>query len=93
MLVSHPKKNAEESSYGSSYTMAFCHVGLYITGIECIICPMAAIGRFLLHAVTGVEVPVLANERLFTKVNFQRDEGLKTARSGTQYLRFVLSDR
>jgi hypothetical protein len=27
-------------------------------------------------------VPVLANERLFTKVNFQHCEGLKTARSG-----------
>ena len=36
-------------------------------------------GRLLLYVLTGVEVPVLANERLFTKVYFQRDEGLKAA--------------
>ena len=32
---------------------------------------MSGPGRTWLHAVSGVEVPVLANERLFTRVNFQ----------------------
>ena len=32
---------------------------------------------------------VLANERLFTKANFQRDEGLKTANSGTIVIYYI----
>jgi len=54
-----------------------CHLRLSI---------WSAIGRLLLYVITGVEVPVLANERLFTRVNFQRDEGLKTAISGPKRL-------
>lgn len=41
---------------------------------------MNAIGRTRLHAVTVVDIPLLANERLFTTVNFQQCEGLKTAK-------------
>jgi len=48
---------------------------------------MSAFGRLLLYVMTGVEVLVLANERLFTRVNFQRDEGLKTASGHSGLLR------
>jgi len=42
---------------------------------------MTISGRFPLYVVTGFVVPVLANERLFTKLDFQRNEGLETASS------------
>ena len=45
---------------------------------------MTGSGRHQLYAVTGVEVPVLASKQLFTRFDFQRNEGLKTARSGHQ---------
>lgn len=32
----------------------------------------AAIGRFLLYAITGVEMPILASKRIYVKSKFQR---------------------
>jgi hypothetical protein len=47
----------------------------------CFINFMTTYDRFLLHAVTGIEVPVLASKRLFTKLDFQRNDGLEAAYS------------
>lgn len=38
-------------------------------------------GRLLLHAVIGGEVLILASKRLFTRLDFESDKGLDSARS------------
>ena len=38
--------------------------------------------RLLLDVITGVEESVLASKRLFTRIDFQRNEGLAAAKSG-----------
>jgi len=43
---------------------------------------------WLFSTLTGVEVPDLASKRLFTSLDFQRNEGLEAANSGQKYLRF-----
>jgi hypothetical protein len=40
---------------------------------------MAAVGRLLLYAMTGVVGPVYASKRLFTRLDFQSDKGLESA--------------
>jgi len=37
-------------------------------------------GRLLLYAMTGVVGPVYASKRLFTRLDFQSDKGLESAR-------------
>jgi len=45
-----------------------------------LVIPMkSAAGRLLLYVITGVEVPVLASKQLFTRIDFQRNEGLEAA--------------
>jgi len=39
-------------------------------------------GRLLLYAMTGVVGPVYASKRLFTRLDFQSDKGLESARNG-----------
>jgi len=43
---------------------------------------MVAIGRYLLYVTTRAEGPVLRSKRLFTRLDFQRHEGLEAAKSG-----------
>ena len=39
-----------------------------------IVCLSNTIGRYLLYAITGVEVAVLSGKRLFTRYDFKGDE-------------------
>jgi hypothetical protein len=41
---------------------------------------MTGAGRVLLYVVTGVEVPVYTSKRLFTRLDFQHNEGLESAK-------------
>jgi hypothetical protein len=40
------------------------------------------VGRVQLYAMTGVVGPVYASKRLFTRLDFQSDKGLESARMG-----------
>jgi hypothetical protein len=42
---------------------------------------MSAVGRVQLYAMTGTVGPVYASKRLFTRLDFQSDKGLESARS------------
>jgi hypothetical protein len=43
---------------------------------------MTGLGRLLLYAMTGVVGPVYASNRLFTRLDFQSDKGLESAKTG-----------
>jgi hypothetical protein len=53
---------------------------------------MAALGRVQLYAMTGVVGPVYASKRLFTRLDFQSDKGLESAKSSHLDLIFILKD-